>query len=50
MAAPLPGDKRAGYTGLIVGAVVVFLIVWGIVHLTNRKYEGHEGAAAAETR
>ena len=51
MAAPLPGDKRAGYTGLIVGAVVVFLIVWGIVHLTNRKYEGEkEGAPAAETR
>ena len=51
MAAPLPGDKRAGYTGLIVGAVVVFLIVWGIVHLTNRKYAGEgEGAAAAETR
>ena len=51
MAAPLPGDKSAGYTGLIVGGIVVFLIAWGIVHLTNKKYEGHgEGAAAAETR
>ncbi|HEX8849320.1 MAG TPA: hypothetical protein VF761_07310 [Gemmatimonadaceae bacterium] len=51
MAAPLPGDKSAGYTGLIVGGIVVFLIAWGIVHMTNKKYEGHaEGAAAAETR
>ena len=51
MAAPLPGDKSAGFTGLIVGAIVVFLIAWGIVHLTNRKYAGHEGGAeAAETR
>ena len=52
MAAPLPGDKQAGYTGLIVGAIAVFLIAWGIVHLTNKKYEHAEGggAHAAETR
>jgi len=42
MAAPLPGDKSAGYTGLIVGGIVVFLIAWGIVHLTNKKYEGEK--------
>ena len=50
MAAPLPVDKRAGYMGLIVGGLVIFLIIWGIVHLTNKKYEGeqgHEAAAAA---
>ena len=50
MAAPLPGDKRAGYMGLIFGGISVFLIAWSIVHFTNRKFEhekGHE--AAAET-
>jgi hypothetical protein len=52
MAAPLPGDKRAGYMGLIFGGIAVFLIAWGIVHFTNKKYEGHGegGAKAAETR
>ena len=44
MAAPLPGDKSAGFTGLIVGAVVVFLIAWAIVHLTNKHYEGEKAA------
>ena len=52
MAAPLPGDKRAGYMGLIFGGIAVFLIAWGIVHMTNKKYE-HEKAqetpAAATT-
>ena len=50
MAAPLPGDKRAGYMGLIFGGIAVFLIAWGIVHLTNKSYaneRGHE--APAET-
>ena len=47
MAAPLPGDKRAGFTGLIVGGLVVGLMTWGIVHLTNKKFEGREGHAPA---
>jgi hypothetical protein len=47
MAAPLPGDKRAGYMGLIIGGLVIFLIVWGIVHLTNGKYAGEHGSEAA---
>ena len=46
MAAPLPGDKRAGYLGLIFGAIAVGAIVWGISHLTNRSYDAHEGAGA----
>jgi hypothetical protein len=52
MAAPLPGDKRAGYMGLIFGGIVVFLTAWGIVHMTNKKYERektHEAPAATET-
>ncbi len=50
MAAPLPGDKSAGFMGLVIGGIVVFLIAWGIVHLTNKKYEGHkaEGAPAGQ--
>ena len=46
MAAPLPGDKRAGYMGLIFGAIAVGAILWGISHLTNRKFDAHEAAAA----
>ena len=50
MAAPLPGDKSAGFMGLIIGGIAVFLIAWGIVHLTNKKYEGEkpEGAPAGQ--
>ena len=46
MAAPLPGDKRAGFLGLIFGAIAVGAILWGISHLTNRKFDAHEAAAA----
>ena len=46
MAAPLPGDKRAGFLGLIFGAIAVGAILWGITHLTNRKFDAHEAAAA----
>ncbi|HKV49967.1 MAG TPA: hypothetical protein VJO52_02105 [Gemmatimonadaceae bacterium] len=49
MAPPLPGDKKAGFTGLIVGAIVIFCIMFSIVLLTNRHYEGKEPAAAATT-
>ncbi len=49
MAAPLPGDKQAGFTGLIVGGIVVGLITWGIVHWTNNQFEGREGHAPAAT-
>ena len=50
MAPPLPGDKRAGYVGLIFGGIATFLIAWGIVHLTNKSYErekAREAPAAA---
>ena len=49
MAAPLPGDKKAGFMGLIIGGIAVFLIAWGIVHLTNKKYEGEKAGAATTT-
>jgi len=49
MAPPLPGDKRAGYMGLIFGGIAVFLIAWGIVHLTNKSYEGEKAHEAPAT-
>jgi hypothetical protein len=53
MSAPQPGDKSAGFTGLILGSIAIFVIVFSIVRLTNAKYNNeHEGAnkpAAAET-
>jgi hypothetical protein len=49
MSAPEPGDKSAGFTGLILGAIAVFLVMFAIVRMTNAKYAGeHAGAPAAE--
>jgi hypothetical protein len=50
MAAPLPGDKRAGFMGLIVGAVLLFAALFLIVRLTNARYASHEGAKAEATK
>ena len=44
-----PGDRRAAFLGLIGSSLVVMLVLYAIVHLTNKKFEGH-AAAAAETR
>jgi hypothetical protein len=48
MSAPQEGDKSAGFSGLILGSIAIFVIVFAIVRLTNAKYENekHEGAAA----
>jgi hypothetical protein len=43
MSAPQPGDKSAGFIGLILGSIAIFVIVFAIVRLTNAKYAGHEG-------
>jgi hypothetical protein len=39
-----PSDRNAAYTGLILGAVVLGAMVYGIVMLTNSHFEGKEGA------
>ncbi len=39
MAAPMEGDKGAGFTGLIVGALVLLLALGAIVLMVNKKYE-----------
>ena len=48
MSAPQQTDKSAGFTGLILGAIAIFVLIFGIVRLTNAKYnnEKAEGAAA----
>jgi len=49
MSAPHPGDKSAGFTGLILGAIAIFLIVFTIVRLTNAKYNNEKAEAAPAT-
>jgi hypothetical protein len=47
--APHPGDKAAGFSGLILGAIVLFVVLFGIVRMTNAKYSGeHAEKPAAE--
>ena len=47
MTAPQPGDKSAGFTGLILGAIAIFIVLFAIVRLTNAKYAGEHEAAPA---
>ena len=47
--APQPGDKSAGFSGLILGAIVLFVVLFGIVRMTNAMYSGeHAEKAGAE--
>jgi len=48
MAAPMPEDKKAGFTGLVVGALVLVLALGAIVMLVNAKYAREEAPAAQE--
>ncbi|MHB0962133.1 MAG: hypothetical protein ACYC5V_02865 [Gemmatimonadaceae bacterium] len=41
-----PEDRKAAFTGLIVGAVALVVICFTIVQLTNRKFAGHEKPVA----
>ncbi|HVB32065.1 MAG TPA: hypothetical protein VNE60_11110 [Gemmatimonadaceae bacterium] len=41
------GDMKAGFMGLIIGAVCIFAILYGIVRLTNRHFANEKPAAAA---
>lgn len=47
MSAPHSGDKSAGFTGLILGAIAIFIIIFAIVRLTNARYAGEHGATPA---
>ena len=45
-----PSDRKAAFTGLIIGAVAVFIILFAVVKVTNASFAGEEGEkAAAET-
>jgi hypothetical protein len=50
MSAPQSTDKSAGFTGLILGAIAIFVLMFGIVRLTNAHYSGEkaESGHAAE--
>ena len=39
-------DARAAFMGLILGAIVLFGILYTIVRLTNAKYASHAEPAA----
>lgn len=47
-----PNDRKAAFTGLIVGAIFIAIVVVVIAKLTARKFEGHEAAkpTASATR
>jgi hypothetical protein len=47
MSTPQGTDKSAGFTGLILGAIAIFVILFGIVRLTNAHYSGEKTAAEA---
>ncbi|MEP7343611.1 MAG: hypothetical protein ABI877_00030 [Gemmatimonadaceae bacterium] len=43
-------DKQAALTGLVVTAVLLFIMCFTIVKLTNAKYANKEGAHAEATK
>ena len=40
-------DARAAFMGLIFGAIALLGLVYTIVNLTAKKFEGHEQPAAS---
>lgn len=41
-------DARAAFLGLIIGAIVLLGIVYGIVRLTNAKFDRGHAAPSAQ--
>ena len=41
-------DKRAAFTGLILGAIAIFIIVFAVSKWTSSRFEGHANTAKAE--
>lgn len=47
----LPGDKRAAFVGMVVTTVLLFIMSFTIVKLTNAKFAGHAAEGkAGETK
>jgi hypothetical protein len=42
-------DTGAAFTGLIVGGILLFVLLFSIVKITNHHYEATEKPAAAAT-
>jgi len=40
-----PSDRGAAFTGLGIGAVLVFVILFAVVKVTNARFAAHEAAA-----
>ncbi|MEO5816218.1 MAG: hypothetical protein ABIT20_13155 [Gemmatimonadaceae bacterium] len=49
MSAPQQSDKSAGFTGLILGAIAIFVLMFGIVRLTNSHYNNEKAEAGAHS-
>ena len=47
MSAPENTDKSAGFTGLILGAITIFVLMFAIVRLTNAHYESEKAGVEA---
>ncbi len=45
-----PEDRKAAFTGLIVGTVALIIVVVAIVKMTNAKFATHEKPVAEATR
>ncbi len=43
-------DKKAALTGLVVTAVLLFLMAFTIVELTNKMYAGEKAEHASESK
>ncbi len=39
-----PSDRKAAFTGLIVGSIVIFVVLFSVVKATNAQFAGHEAA------
>jgi hypothetical protein len=44
-----PSDRAAAYRGLILGAIVLGVLLYTMVRLTNARYSSVEGGKAAAT-
>lgn len=42
-----PGDKRSAFIGMIVTAVLLFIMAFGLVQWTNAQFAGRESHAGA---
>jgi hypothetical protein len=43
---PPARDKAPAFLGLVAGAVIILLILFGVVKATNAKFAGHKTEAA----